>query len=214
MEPESILASATAPDGTIVDRGKLDSAKARRIVAAMRTSIGSRGAAGSTFDQVAGEAGVSRGLLHYYFGSKERLLAEVVRHDSEVRIANLDAGLQAANSVDAIVELLVQALENLVEREPDNYALIFELFTAARHNEELREEMAEVYRRVQNNVARVLEAKQEEGVVSLAASPEAVVATLFGLGDGIALHMLSDPTWDSSETFAVGAQIARRLLSA
>ena len=37
----------------------------------------------STFDHVAREAGVSRGLLHYYFGSKERLLVEVVRHDCE-----------------------------------------------------------------------------------------------------------------------------------
>ena len=48
--------------------------KAARIVEAMRASVAQRGVAGSTFDHVAGEAGVSRGLLHYYFGSKERLV--------------------------------------------------------------------------------------------------------------------------------------------
>ena len=51
--------------------------KAQRIVDAMRASVARRGAAGSTFDHVAREAGVSRGLLHYYFGTKERLLVEV-----------------------------------------------------------------------------------------------------------------------------------------
>ena len=47
--------------------------------------VAARGIAGATFDHVAREAGVSRGLLHYYFGTKERLLVEVVRRECEVR---------------------------------------------------------------------------------------------------------------------------------
>ena len=69
---------------------KLEGDKAQRIIAAMRASVGSRGAAASTFDHVAREAGVSRGLLHYYFGSKERLLVEVVRHDAAERNRSMD----------------------------------------------------------------------------------------------------------------------------
>src|SRR5205814_8257643 len=86
---------------------RLDGEKAQRIIEAMRASVGSRGAAGSTFDHVAKEAGVSRGLLHYYFGSKERLLVEVVRHDCEVRIEAMDERLARVDSVDALVEALV-----------------------------------------------------------------------------------------------------------
>ena len=74
----------------------LQGEKAERIVQAMRRSVASRGVAGSTFDHVAREAGVSRGLLHYYFGTKERLLAEVVRRDCEVRMAALDAQISGA----------------------------------------------------------------------------------------------------------------------
>ena len=163
--------SETTPE--LGGRGKLDSAKARRIVAAMHASVGRRGAAGSTFDQVAGEAGVSRGLLHYYFGSKERLLAEVVRHDCDVRLAKLDEALDAAEDIDAIVDILVSALEDLVERDPGAYALIFELFTASRQNEELREEMAELYRRIRDHVSSVLDAKEQAGVVKLRGTPRA-----------------------------------------
>ena len=69
---------------------ELSGDKAQRIVDAMRDSVAARGIAGSTFEHVAGEAGVSRGLLHYYFGTKERLLVEVVRRDTELRVARLD----------------------------------------------------------------------------------------------------------------------------
>src|SRR3954466_319672 len=90
---------------------RLDSDKARRIVEAMRASVARRGAAGSTFDHVAQEAGVSRGLLHYYFGSKERLLVEVVRHDADLRAHALEERLRDAHSLDAIVQALVWGLE-------------------------------------------------------------------------------------------------------
>ena len=69
---------------------QLTGERAQRIVDAMRASVALRGAAGSTFDHVAREAGVSRGLLHYYFGTKERLLVEVVRRDTDIRLATLD----------------------------------------------------------------------------------------------------------------------------
>ena len=51
---------------------ELSGEKAQRIIDAMRESVAKRGAAGSTFEHVAREAGVSRGLLHYYFGTKEQ----------------------------------------------------------------------------------------------------------------------------------------------
>src|SRR5919204_3913202 len=112
---------------------KLEGDKAQRIIAAMRASVGTRGAAASTFDHVAREAGVSRGLLHYYFGSKERLLVEVVRHDAQVRIEALEEHLAKAGSVDEIVGALVQQLEEFVEDEPASHTVLYEMLSASRH---------------------------------------------------------------------------------
>ena len=69
-------------EAAIQQQRAIEGEKAQRIVEAMRSSVARRGVAGSTFDHVAREARVSRGLLHYYFGTKERLLAEVVRRDN------------------------------------------------------------------------------------------------------------------------------------
>src|SRR6266545_142342 len=111
--------------------------KAQRIVDAMRGSVGRRGAAGSTFDHVAREAGVSRGLLHYYFGTKERLLVEVVRRDSEIRLAALGAALADARTADDFIDACVRSLEQLIERDPGFVVLVYELFTLSRRNEEI-----------------------------------------------------------------------------
>jgi AcrR family transcriptional regulator len=191
---------------------RLDSEKAKRIVRAMRTSVGRRGAAASTFDHVAQEAGVSRGLLHYYFGTKERLLVEVVRHDSDVRLRHLEESLAGADSVDAIVQALVTQLREYVEEDPATHALIHELFSVSRRNDEVREELAQLYRRVRGQVGEILRAKERAGVVKLRGDADAVASLLFALGDGLELQLVSDPAWDSSETFATGIETARFLL--
>src|SRR6187402_1685329 len=127
---------------------ELSGEKAQRIVDAMRVSVAKRGAAGSTFEHVAQEAGVSRGLLHYYFGSKERLLVEVVRHDADVRVTAIEERLRDARSLDAIVQALVWGLEQFVAEDAGSHAVIHELLSAARRNDEIRDELAALYRRV------------------------------------------------------------------
>ena len=193
---------------------RLDSDKAKRIVDAMRASVGRRGAAGSTFDHVAQEAGVSRGLLHYYFGTKERLLVEVVRRDSEIRMRTLEERLAGAYSIDAIVESLVTQLKDFVSEDPASQALIYEMFSVSRRNDEIREELAQLYRNVRAQVAEVLRAKEREGVVKLRGDAEAVASVLFALGDGLELQLVSDADWDSGSTFETGIATARFLLGA
>jgi AcrR family transcriptional regulator len=193
---------------------ELSGDKAQRIVDAMRDSVARRGAAGSTFEHVAREAGVSRGLLHYYFGTKERLLVEVVRRDTELRVERLDERLAPAKSVDDVVEALVASLNDIIENEPAFFLLLFELFSAGRRNPDIQREVGQLFEKTRSHVAEVLRSKDEEGVLSLRFSAEDVVSYLFALGDGFALQALSDPSRDTKGAFAVGVASARYLLGA
>jgi AcrR family transcriptional regulator len=195
-------------------RRRLEGDKAQRIIAAMRASVGERGAAGSTFDHVAREAGVSRGLLHYYFGSKEQLLVEVVRHDCEVRNRHLDERLERAGSVDEIVDALVVGLNEFIEDDAGGQAVIYEMLSASRHSEEIRAELAELYRQWRERLAGWLRVKEREGVIRLQAEPEAVASILFALGDGFGIQVLCDSDWDQQTAFELGVKSARRLLGA
>jgi AcrR family transcriptional regulator len=191
---------------------RLDSEKAKRIVAAMRSSVARRGAAGSTFDHVAQEAGVSRGLLHYYFGSKERLLVEVVRHDADVRVSAIEGRLRDARSLDAIVQALVWGLEQFVAEDAGSHAVIHELLSVARRNDDVREELAALYRRVRAEVAEILVEKEREGIVQLRADAEAVVSIFLALADGLEVQLTSDASWASSAAVDTAVSVARFLL--
>ncbi|HVL30977.1 MAG TPA: TetR/AcrR family transcriptional regulator [Solirubrobacteraceae bacterium] len=185
--------------------------KAARIVDAMRASVAERGTAGSTFDHVARAAGVSRGLLHYYFGTKERLLVEVVRRDCDVRMALLDEQLAQARSADDFIAVLVASLEDVVRSDPGFVTLLFELFVLARRHEEIACEFAELLRRPRDQVAALLREKESDGVLNLAAEPEAVVDVLFSLADGIWMRMLAEER-DFAPTIAAGVTCVRALL--
>ncbi|MDX6656269.1 MAG: hypothetical protein QOH62_1062 [Solirubrobacteraceae bacterium] len=187
--------------------------KAARIVDAMRTSVAQRGVAGSTFDHVAREAGVSRGLLHYYFGTKEQLLAEVVRRDSDLRMGALEERLAGARSADDFVALLRSSLEGMLAEDPEFVTLVFELFTLSRRNDEIAAAFAQLLRRTRDHVAALLDAKQREGVVHLHADAEAVADVLFAMADGLAIRMLAEPERDWRATVEAGVVAVRALLA-
>lgn len=191
---------------------ELSGDKAQRIVDAMRESVAKRGAAGSTFEHVAREAGVSRGLLHYYFGTKERLLVEVVRRDTELRVQALDERLAPAKNVDGVINALVASLTEMIENEPGYFLLLFELFSAGRRNPDIQREVGQLFEKTRSHVAELLRKKEEEGALSLRFAAEDVVSYFFAVGDGFALQSLSDPSRDTTGAFAAGIASARYLL--
>ncbi len=201
--------SSTTPSGA----RSLSSEKAQRIVEAMRRSVARRGTAGSTFDHVSREAGVSRGLLHYYFGTKEQLLVEAVRRDCEVRVEMLERQLSRAQSAEAFIDLMAETLQETVREDPDFVTLVFELFTLSRRNSDIASEYAELMRRMREQVAGMLAVGQREGILRLHAEPEAVADVLFSLADGFALRMLAEPDRDFTTTVQAGIACARALLT-
>jgi len=192
---------------------ELSGEKAQRIVDAMRTCVGARGATGATFDHVAREAGVSRGLLHYYFGTKERLLAEVVRRDCDLRMERLSATLAGVRDADALLGALGRSLLELVDESPEFFVILLELHTLAQHNREVAVELAELHRRVREHLAGLLVAARDDGAIRLGGEPDLVAEVLFSIADGLAMRMLAEPGRDFGPTVETAVQAARALVT-
>jgi AcrR family transcriptional regulator len=190
----------------------LSGEKAARIVEAMRTSVAARGIAGSTFDHVANEAGVSRGLLHYYFGTKERLLVEVVRRESDVRIERLEEAIGGAANAEDVLDALVRSFEEWLGDGPAP-VMIYEMLTLAQRNEEIAAQLAELGRRTRSHLAGALEGKQDTGVLSLGIEPELAAMFLFALADGVMVRRLSEPELDIGPLVEQAILAARAVLS-
>src|SRR5450432_2172851 len=145
--------------------------KAARIVEAMRASVADRGIAGSTFDHVAREAGVSRGLLHYYFGTKERLLVEVVRRECEVRGELLERAVAGAAGADQLIDALVRSFEEILEQGSTGVVMFYELLMLGQRNGEIAAELAELARSTRERLAEALRMGSRAGVFELRADP-------------------------------------------
>lgn len=205
--------AAASTDATPSSSRSLSGERAQRIIEAMRRSVARRGTAGSTFDRVSREAGVSRGLLHYYFGTKEQLLVEAVRRDCELRIEVLERQLAGARTAEDFIELMAENLKAAVREDPDFLTLMFELFTLARRHEDIGSEFAALLQHSRRQVAGMLASAQREGVLQPHADPEAIAEILFSIADGLALRMLSEPHRDFSATIDAGIACARALLA-
>ena len=191
---------------------ELSGAKALRIVEAMRTSVAARGIAGSTFDAVAGEAGVSRGLLHYYFGTKERLLLEVVRREAEVRTQRLERSIEAAADAEKVLDALVRSFHDWLGDGPAP-VMIYEMLTLAQRNEEIAGELAALGRRTRSHLADALERKQQSGVLALRVDAELAAMFLFALADGVIVRRLSEPDLDIGPLTEQAIAAARAVLN-
>ena len=192
----------------------IEGERAERIVEAMRLSVARRGVAGSTFDHVAREAQVSRGLLHYYFGTKERLLAEVARREAAVRVAVLRERLAHAADADELLEVLVSSLRATIRDDPEFVTVMFELFALARRHPEIAAEVEVLLASIRSEVAGVLAELDATGAISLRAPAEVVSDAIFAIGDGAALRALAEPGRDIAPLLAVLAAVARLLLDA
>ncbi|MGI8862800.1 MAG: TetR/AcrR family transcriptional regulator [Solirubrobacteraceae bacterium] len=187
--------------------------KAARIVEAMRLSVAARGIAGATFDHVAREAGVSRGLLHYYFATKERLLVEVVRRECDVRIERLDAAVGGAEDAEGVLAALVRSFEELLGEGQTAVVMFYEMMTLAQRNAEIAAELAELGRRTRRHMAAALRAKSEAGVLRLRADADVLATFLFALADGLTVRKLSEPELDIAPVVGQAVAAVRAVLS-
>ncbi|HEX8976831.1 MAG TPA: TetR/AcrR family transcriptional regulator [Solirubrobacteraceae bacterium] len=192
---------------------ELPGEKAARIVEAMRTSVAVRGIAGSTFDQVAREAGVSRGLLHYYFQTKERLLVEVVRRESQVRGELLDQAVAGAANGDELIDALVRSFEDLLADGSSDVVMFYELLTLAQRNPEIASELEELSRSLRGRLAEALARESAAGVFELRGEPDDVASFLLVLADGVMVRRMSEPALDVRRVMDQAVAAARALLA-
>lgn len=196
----------------LAERRELSGDRAERIVEAMRASVATRGFSASTFDQVARDAGVSRGLLHYHFGSKERLLVEAVRRECELRHEQIDRAMAGAGSTDEVMAALVHSFEEFLGEGPSPAVMMFEMITLAQRNGEIAAQLADLGRRLRTHIAEALREKADAGALELRADADTAASILLALADGITIRVMTEPELDIAPLMAQSIATARTLL--
>src|SRR4051795_11390090 len=92
-----------APRGAAMRKPKAPEANRARIVAAALEEFAARGFKGASMDAIAARTHTTRGLINYYFGSKEKLYIAVLEQVyGEIRDAEVKLDLDHLPPVEAV----------------------------------------------------------------------------------------------------------------
>jgi AcrR family transcriptional regulator len=144
-----------------------------------------RGHGGITTRRVADAAGVNHGLVHYYFGSMENLLARVLERFTERLIARQRA-MYAAEL--PFIEKWRQAVRYL-DHDREYQKVWYELQALAWNHAELRGRVAHVDEEWRSVLREALAEPREH--YGIAMPLEALVALVMTFNEGIILERLS-----------------------
>lgn len=164
--------------------------KAQAILHAARRCLSERGYAAATIAEIAAEAGVSRGLLHYYFRSKEELLAQVVRAGTDAYVELLEAMFAQSESAHDLARELVVAVRTIVESDPTFVSLSMECWTLARESPLVAHEVEDLYRQLRDAVSRGLEEAEGRGIIKPVIPLQPLAALLLAITDGLVMQFL------------------------
>lgn len=185
--------------------------KAQAILHAARRCLSEKGYAAATVAEIATEAGVSRGLLHYYFKSKEELLAQVVRVGTDAYVELLESMFARGESADDLARELVVLTRTIIESDPTFVNLSMDCWTLAQESPLVARELEDLYRQLRDAVVEGLEEAAGRGIIRPAIPLRPLASLLLAITDGLVMqfHILpelaaDEAMWDALEMGARG----------
>ncbi|MFW6114032.1 MAG: TetR/AcrR family transcriptional regulator [Actinomycetota bacterium] len=195
------------------EEGYLSTPKARNIIQATYQTIVERGMCEMTTKMISERAGASKGLIHYYFDSKDMLIVEVIRAVLEDLLGTVGGVLeQYPDNRDRIDKGLSDFWEGF-KADPGVLIAIYEAHINGRRSPKIRERMAEFYRGVERQLEdSVVAGMDMPGDISRK-DVEAVVALLLWVIMGMTMQYIQDPeNTDFDYTLAMFKRVLKTLL--
>ncbi|HEX5565534.1 MAG TPA: TetR/AcrR family transcriptional regulator [Streptomyces sp.] len=183
-------------------RGTTGQPVPRRLLAAATRLFADRGYDRTSVQEIVEAAGVTKGALYHYFGSKEDLLHEIYARVLRMQQERLDAFADADAPVEqrlraAAADVVVTTIENLDD------AMIF-FRSMHQLSERKRKQVRAERRRYHERFRALVEEGQRSGVFSSATPADLVVDYHFG-----SVHHLS--TWYRPDGSLSPQQVADHL---
>ncbi len=164
--------------------------KAAKIVQAAHKVLTRQGYARTTIKEVATAAGVSRGLLHYYFKNKEEMLFMVVRESVAASTQLCQTILKQSNTRQEIAANICQAMRRFVAESPHFISIIFESWSLARQSQSARDELEKVYNLFRQGLCQGLEDAIGRGVLKPSTSVIQMATVLTAFIDGLSFELM------------------------
>lgn len=170
------------------------------------------GYAGSTLDQIAQDAGMTKGAVYWHFSSKSDLYLELCDRSLKKLLERLPQHarevFRAADPEHALKQLLQSEFE-LCEQENGERTLLFFEFIASMRDPAVKDKLQQSFSTLLDGTAAILAEMQKDRLISTEQDPKSLAVMLHSLVNGVVLMRLVAPNQVSFQSLA--EEIAKAL---
>jgi AcrR family transcriptional regulator len=152
-----------------------------------------RGLQQASIDEVAEDAGYTKGAFYANFKSKEELFLAMLDERFAERLEEIDRVMSTSADVTDQAHEAGADFMRYVSADPEWQRLFFEFAAYAARNEEFRQELVTRYRALRDRIAQGLARRAEEAGVEPPLPVDQVALMTFAMANGVALERLLEP---------------------
>jgi AcrR family transcriptional regulator len=156
----------------------------------------------ASIDDVARDAGYTKGAFYANFASKEDLFLAMLDERFAERAAQIERVAASEEEVEQRARAAGEDFERYLAADPEWQRLFFEFAAHAARDEDFRIALLERYRGLRARIAGVFAAQGDDLGPALCVSPEQAAVMTFAMANGFALERLLEPDAVDPETFA------------
>jgi AcrR family transcriptional regulator len=174
-----------------------------RLLQAAETVFARRGLHHASIDDVAQEAGFTKGAFYANFASKEELFLAMLEEHFAARLEELERTTSTDESPEEQARKAGQDFGRAIAADPEWERLFFEFAAHAGRNEEFREQLVGRYRELRERIAQLyrdrIERDPEIEAPPIAADRLALMT--FAMANGMALEKMLEPELVDDELY-------------
>lgn len=164
-----------------------------RLLRAAARLAATKGFQSTSLDEVAAEAGLTKGAIYWHFASKHELLLELMQATIRQQLRGRPAEISAIMTAKDQVETFARWLENeLPDRNSSTAQAMLFLEASVHPDPQLRDKLRAIVREVVERTTEWIEALQASGDI-IDVDPHVVTVYLQALLNGLMLNWLIDP---------------------
>jgi AcrR family transcriptional regulator len=182
-------------------REQQQAATRERVLAAATTTFLEKGFHGTTIATVADTAGFTSGAIYSNFASKEDLVLAVLDRHAAERTRLLAEALSAATDLEDLLARVGRWFGSRIETDTEWPVLQIELALSTRRSPTLRRKLRDRHRATHAALAQVLREQSARFDVELPLDADTLASTVHGLGEGLTVQRLLDPSTQAAEVF-------------
>jgi len=191
--------------------------EARRIemLHAAAELICERGFGDTRIADVAKRAGVSSALVIYYFGTRDRLLVDALRHSEESFYEAAEKMLAEVRSLRERLSLLIKwtCVPSADNECPGDWGLWFDLWAQAFRHDEVKAGRVELDARWRRMIVDAIRSAEASAELDVNVDARMFALEFGALLDGLSIQVaLEDPEVDSSVAYDIAMRFAEREL--